>query len=70
MDWVLNNLDFLANLGSLAGFVSALIFFFRQRALRKRYLLLTRVVKLLEDLDGHMSVLNDLLDERLLDERQ
>ncbi len=61
-DWLLSNLDLLANLGSPAGFVSAVIIFFRARALRKHYMLLTRGVELLGDLNRHSSVLNDLLD--------
>ena len=61
-DWLFSNLDLLANLGSLAGFVSAVIIFFRARALRKHYMLLTRGVELLRDLNRHSSVLNDLLD--------
>ena len=61
-DWLRSNLDLLANLGSLAGFASAVIIFFRARALRKHYMLLTRGVELLRDLNRHSSVLNDLLD--------
>jgi len=61
-DWLFSNLDLLANLGSLAGFVSAVIIFFRARTLRKHYMLLTRGGKLLGDLNRHSSVLNDLLD--------
>ena len=65
-DWLRSNLDLLANLGSLAGFVSAVIIFFRARALRKHYMLLTRGVELLGDLNRHSSVLNDLLDTFIL----
>ncbi len=36
--------------------------FFRARSLRKHYMLLTRGVELLSDLNRHSSVLNDLLD--------
>ena len=61
-DWLLSNLDLLANLGSLAGFISALIFFFRARALRKHYLLLTRGVELLDELSRRSSKLNELLN--------
>ncbi len=50
-DWLFSNLDLLANLGSLAGFVSAVIIFFRALALRKHYMLLTRGVELLGDLN-------------------
>ena len=63
-DWLFSNLDLLANLGSLAGFISAGIIFFRARALRKHYMLLTRGLELLDDLDKHSSALNDLLDAR------
>lgn len=65
-DWLRSNLDFLANLGSLAGFVSAVIFFFRARTDRKHYMLLTRGVKLLDDLGRHSSLLNELLDAFIL----
>jgi len=61
MDWLLD-LENLANLGSLAGFISALALFFIQRRLRKHYMLLTRGTKLLSDLDGRASALNSLLD--------
>ena len=56
-EWLLGNLDFLANFGSLAGFVSAVIIFFRARALRKHYLLLTRGMKLLDDLNKRKKML-------------